>query len=447
MKSPSLVGSQWKSWLTPSRYLALTNALSAGIGFLAGVYTVRVLGPDNLGVVAVISGINASIAAFIDVRFNDVAQVNAYRAGVLWLAVLATGLLAGALALISALVGNLFVPLFTETAVTRWWLPADALTIAFQTTGGTAMFMLRFSGAFHTIGTWRFLLQVASSGLTVLILTLAPTVEGLFVARLVGSFSALLLALVVSWILWARRVGLPLLHPDWRRARSAYRGNLNMVFYGNLLSYAKLLQRSADVLLVAYFTNDRETGIYKLSRTFIDQGLGILQEALYQVYYPSFLDAFARRAKVEYRRLAGRLLKTSSLITLALLLGEAFLLSLFVRVVFGSVYAGAEGPMMILTATFVFIVGFHPWLWAIFVGSGRLVGYTAAAFVGVGVQYAIILGLFYLVGPSALAAMIGMFAYYIALVPMAYWLAHRQWSEFMLWGPKASSEIAGERAR
>jgi O-antigen/teichoic acid export membrane protein len=460
MKFVLSLSSRWRSWLTPSRYLTLTNALSAGIGFLVSVYVARILGPDKLGVVAVISGINSSIAAFIDVRFNDVAakafyqaddmipaQIDAYRAGVLWLAVLATGLLAVVLALVSALVGNLFVPSFTEAPVAGWWLPADALTIAFQTAAGTVMFLLRFSGAFYVIGTWRLLLQVVSGGLTILILILTPTMGALFVARMASGLSTLLLASAVFWVLWTRRVGLPLLRPDWRRARSVYRTSLSMVFYGNLLSYAKLLQRNADVLLVAYFATDRETGIYKLARTFIDQGLGILQEALYQVNYPSFLDAFARRAQMEYRRLAGRLLTTSSLVTLSLLLGEALLLSPFVRLAFGLAYAGAEGPMMILTATFVFIVGFHPWLWALFVGSGRLFGYTAAAFAGVGVQYAVMLGLFRFASPSALTAMIGMFAYYVALVPIAYGLARHRWGEFVLWGPKVPSETTSERIR
>jgi O-antigen/teichoic acid export membrane protein len=149
------------------------------------------------------------------------------------------------------------------------------------------------------------------------------------------------------------------------------------------------------------------------------------------VYYPSFLDAFARRAKKEYRGLAARLLKAASLITLALLAGEALLLRPFVRMVFGPAYAGAEGPMMVLTATFVFIVGFYPWLWALFVGAGKLSGYTAVTFAGVGVQYAVALGLFYLVGPSALTAMVGMFAYYVWLIPATYWLACREWGEFI----------------
>ncbi|MCX7681262.1 MAG: hypothetical protein N2508_04745, partial [Anaerolineae bacterium] len=144
----------------------------------------------------------------------------------------------------------------------------------------------------------------------------------------------------------------------------------------------------------------------------------------------------------EYRRLAARLLKLSTLITVGLLMGEALLLSLLVRLVFPD-YVGAEVPMMILTATFVFIVGFYPWLWAIFVGSGKLSGYTLVAFAGVGVQYAVALGLFHLIGPSATAAMAGMLAYYLWLIPAAYRLARREWGQFVLWGPRPVS--AGER--
>lgn len=453
MKPPGIARMQR---LTPSQYLALMNVASAGIGFLAGVYAARVLGSSRLGVTAVIAGINTSIVSLVDVRFNDIAakafyqveglppeRVDAYRAGVVWLAALATGLLAGVVAALSVLIGSLLVPLFTETPVAPWWLPADALALALNTVAGTLTFLLRFSGAFYVIGAWRLIMQIIHSSVTVLILTLLPGINGMYLAILAGGVSNLFLAAVVSWYVWRRRAKLPLRRPDLRQAYSVYRRSLGMVFYGNLLGYAKLLQRNADVLLVAYFTNDRETGIYKLARSLIDQGLAVLQDALYQVYYPSFLDALARRAQEEYRRLAGRLLKFSILITLGLLAGEALFLPPLIRLVFPD-YAGAEAPMMILTSTFVFIVGFYPWLWAIFVGSGKLAGYTAMAFVAVGVQYAVALGLFRLVGPSAAAGMVGMLAHYLWLIPAAYWLARRDWGEFIPWGPRAVS--LGEKA-
>jgi len=54
------------------------------------------------------------------------------------------------------------------------------------------------------------------------------------------------LALAVSWRVWTRRAGLPLGHPDWGSAWAAYRRSRGMLFYGNLLGYAKLLLRKAD---------------------------------------------------------------------------------------------------------------------------------------------------------------------------------------------------------
>jgi O-antigen/teichoic acid export membrane protein len=439
--------------VTPTRYLVLTNIISAGIGFLTGAYVARVLGPERLGVTAVITGINTSIVAFIDVRLSDVAarafyqvadiptdQVPAYRAGVLWVALFGTGLLAGGMALLSALIGNLFVHVFTATPVMTWWLPIGAATLALNTIIGTLGFLWRFSGAFYYIGTWRIVSQLVNAGITLSIIALSPDISGMYLSGLAAAMTGLILAGAFSWMLWTWRTKLPLRRPAWRPAYAVYRRSWRMLFYGNLLGYAKLLQRSADVLLVGLFTGDRETGLYKLSRSLVDAGLAVLQDALYQVYYPSFLDIFARRAQEEYRRLAGRLLGFSSLITAALLAGEALLLPTFVRVIFGPAYTGVEAPMMILTATFVFIVGFYPWLWALFTGSGDLRGYTIAVFAAIVVQYGVALSLFALVGPSAWAAMIGAFAHYVFLIPVAYGYARARWGQFVLWVSRPTAE-------
>ncbi len=429
---------------TPARYLILANVVGAGFGFLSSVYQARVLGPERLGVMAIIAGITVSAFTFIDVRLNDAAakafyQTNdlaaeaasAYRAGVLWLALLGALLVGGVAALLASLVGNFLIPLFTTTPVAAWWLPVDAISLALTTTSGTLFYLLRFSQEFYSIGNWRVITQLLNVLITLLLLTALPNLTGAYLAGLVSGGVVLLVTLGVSWRLWTHRATLPLGRPDWRRAYMAYRQSLNMVLYGNLLGYSKLLQRSLDVLAVAYFTSDRETGLYKLARQVVDAGIAILQDALYQVYFPNFLDLFARRAAEVYRALARRLLVISSLITLVLVAGEALLLPFLIPLIFGPEYAGAEWSMMIMTVTFVFIAGAYPWLWAIFVGSGRLAGYTAITFLGTSVQYAVMLGLFYGIGPTALAGMVGMLAFYLCLIPAAYALAHGQWSAFL----------------
>jgi O-antigen/teichoic acid export membrane protein len=442
---------QWQTWLTPTRYLTLTNLISAGLGFLAGVYQARVLGPERLGVMAIIAGINTSVAALADVRLNDVAAkvfydvgqldpqaVSAYRAGVLWLALLGTALVAGVTALLSVLVGNYLIPLFTQAPTAVWWLPVDAVTLALGTISGSLFYLLRFSREYYSIGNWKVITQLITALVLLSVLTVRPDINGAYLAGFVSAGVGLFTVLGVSWRLWTHRAALALGKPDWRRAYGAYRQSLNMVFYGNLLGYSKLVQRSLDVLVVAYFTGDRETGLYKLARQVVDNGLAVLQDALYQVYFPSFLEMFARRAAQAYRALARRLLAASTLITLVLIAGEALLLPILVPVLFGPAYVGVEWPMMILTVTFVFIVGFYTWLWAIFTGSGQLRGYTALTFLAALAQYSTMLGLFAWAGPSAWTAMLGMLAYYLCLIPCAYGLAYRRWRLYLPGAPSLS---------
>ncbi len=430
--------------LTPARYLVLANVAGAACTLAAGVYQARVLGPEQLGVMAVVAGITVPAFVLVDVRLNDVAArafyaidglaadaVPAYRAGVLWLAWLgglAQGLVA---ALIASLVGPIIVPIFTQARVAPWWLPADALGVALTASGSALFYLLRFSREFHAIGHWRIATQALSMVVTVLVLTVAPTLGGAIVAGLASGAVVLLVMLAVSWRLWTVRMGLPLGRPDWSRARAAYRQSLGMLFYGNLLGYAKILHRGVDVLAVAYVAGDRETGLYKLARQVVDGGVAILQDALHQVYFPDFLDLASRRAASAYRALARRLTAVCAGLTALAVAAGALALPVAVPLVFGSAFAGAEWPMLVMTLTFFFIAGCHPWLWALFVDSGRLGAFTAATFLAVLVQYASLAGLFSLLGPTAVAGMGGLLAHYLCLVAVTYGVAFRRFRAFV----------------
>jgi hypothetical protein len=257
-----------------------------------------------------------------------------------------------------------------------------------------------------------------------------PTLAGAYVAGLAGASVVAALTLAVSWRVWTRRAGVPLGRPDWGSAWSAYRRSRGMLFYGNLLGYAKLLQRSADVLLVAYVAGDRETGLYKLARQIVDGGIAVVQDALYQVYFPDFLDLLTRRAATAYRALARRLAghlrradrgggrrggRAAADARPAGLRGE---------------FRRREWPMAIMTLTFFFIAGCHPWIWALYVGAGRLGGYTAMTFAAVAVQYLAMLAGFRWIGPTAAVGMMGMLASYVWLIPATYLLARRRWPHF-----------------
>jgi O-antigen/teichoic acid export membrane protein len=441
---PLLKMKSLENYVSPTRFLALCNIINAGLGFVVGAYIARVLGPERLGITAVINGINSSINGLIDVRLNDVAakafyqhenqtdiSVLAYQSGIVWITMAGTIALSILVAALSALIGNFLIPYFTGSSVARWWLPLNAVTMALSTIAGTALFLLRFTRNFYAIGIWRVAMSVISMLITITVLRVHPNISGQYLAGFYGGVVNVVITVCISWYLWNYISHLPMLKPDWRGAITAFRRNLKLVFYGNLLGYSKLLQRSADTLLVARFTNDRETGFYKFTRTFVDSGLAILQDALYQVYYPAFLQSFAQRAKDEYHRLANRLLRISGLITLLLLAGGFLILPWGIPLVFGQQYRGVEWPIIVFSSEFIFIVGCYPWLWALFVASGDLMAYTITTFVAVGMQYAIVLALFHLFNPSALSGVLGALSYYFVLIPIIYTIARKRWSEFL----------------
>lgn len=433
--------------MTPTRFVTLVNVARAVLGFAVGIYVARILGPDQLGVTAVITGLNASFLAFFDVRLSDISgkmfyrvseaapgQEPAYQAGVLWMGILGNAVIAGLMALISGIFGIFLIGFFTDTPVHAWWIAAGAAAGAMSATSGGIMFLSRLSNDFYVLGSWRFAGTVGMSVLMASVLTSNATLSGFFVALLVSNIFNVMLSFFAWAHICGKRARLPLLNPDWRAAFHAYRKNWQLMWYGNLMGYTKMLQRSADVLFVAFFANDRETGLYKLARQVIDQGLGVLQEAVYEVHYPQLLKMFTEGAHERFRTLAGRLMKTAGVATGLMVVGELILLPFLIPALFGPEFVGAEGAMILLTATFFYLVGFHPWLWAIFVGSGELRSYTKALYQATFVQYAVMSLAFVAAGPSAAAAMVGMVALYVWLSFAGIFLARRSYPTFVPFG-------------
>jgi O-antigen/teichoic acid export membrane protein len=433
-----------KARIGATRFLMVTNLAGMGMTFLNGLVVARVLGPERLGVAAIVTGIATSLLAFFDIRLSDVAArafyqlgdrgpeaARAFRAAVLALAVLGNGLVAAATAVVGWAVGNRVIPFFTGAPVRTWWLPLAAGVTAVNAISATVLFLMRFTGSFFEIGACRLASQAAGLLLTVTVLKVMPDISGSYLASAAGSAFAAALVSLVALRVWGGREGMTLRGADWRGASQEYRRSLGMIFYGNFLGYAKLLQRSADVLLVGLFAGDRETGLYKLARSLVDAVLSVPQDALYQVYYPRLLGAIGLGSPQEYRALSLRMLKVSTLMTLALLAAEAALLPAVVRTALGARFVGVQWPVMILTLTFVFISGFYPWLWSIFNSSGKLRGYTGIVYLSTAVQYAVAVALFALVGASAVTAAVAALAYYLALTPAAYWLARRRRPGFL----------------
>jgi O-antigen/teichoic acid export membrane protein len=406
--------------------LGFINAIGALISLLVTLYVARRLGPGALGVSAVVLGIVTSIQAFLDIRFTDVAgkiiegeiegdsSVQARRrAGILWLGLLGPAVLSLALALLAIILGPAVTPFFTETPVAWRWFVASALQTALASVAGAALYLLRFSGAFGMIAFCRLSSVILHALIMTSVLAIMPGLDGFFLAALVSTSARIVVILAAFFCIWGRRADVSFFTPDWRFAFEAFRRLRRLLWYGNLLGYVKMLQRSADVLVVAWLTGDRETGIYRFGRQIVDHGLAVLQEAFNEVNHPFLLRAFQRRDWRGFQRRAVRLTGVAALITIALVVGEALLLPMLVSSAVGGDYLAAVAPAMILTVSFLFIVGFHPALWAGFLGAGRLGFYTLAALTAVMAQYAVFFLLVRRGIPGPESAMFGHLAFHL----------------------------------
>ncbi len=435
--------------LTPTRFLALVNVITGGLAFAKSVIVARGLGPELLGVTAVIGGINATLLNFLDVRLTDLAAKlyyqtetmdeaaqHSYRASVLLLCIAGNVLISMLLGVTGLLAASLLVGLFTDAPVAGWWLAAQAAMLGSANVTSTLTFLQRFSGRFYFVGTIRLVIQLVSLAVFLWLFVSVGAINGYYFGGMAGNVLTLALTGLLTVYLWARHDRLPVFGVRIGQALPGYRRHLRFLFYGNLLGYTKLLHRAADVLWVGYFADDRVTGLYKLARSLTDGLLYVLFDSMNQVYQPHFLSLLAAREIERYRKLANRLFGGCFLFTASLLISQVALLRPFLFFVFGDKYSGAENAIIVFTATFFFVAGMYTWLWPTFIHSGRLGWFTVMNMIAAVGQYGVILMLFMIFGPSATSAAVGYLAHYMILYPIAYEIARSRFPAYLPGWPR-----------
>lgn len=443
--------------LTPTRFLALVNVAGSALVFGRGLITARALGPELLGITAVISGVNTTVLNFLDVRLTDLAArlyyqtegldqagQRTHRASVLGLCVLGNGFISLLLGGLGLLLARLTLGWFTAAPVETWWLAAQALVLGTANLANTLTFLQRFSGRFHFVGTARLATQVGALAVFLAVFWPRPDLNGYYQGSLASAGLTLAGTALLSLRLWWGFDRLPVFGRGLGAAWAGYRRGLRFLFFGNVLGYTKLFHRAADTLLVGLVADDRVTGLYKFARSLTD-ALYVLFDALNQVYQVRFLELLSRRDPGPYRRLANRLLASAGLFTVVVLLGEGLFLRPLNELVFAGKYAGGEWPIIWLTVPFIFVTGVHLWLWPMLIHSGRLGHFTAVNALAVAVQYGVALAGFALLGPSAAAAAAGYLAHYLVLYPIVYLRERARFADYMPgWMATHAPRIAGD---
>ncbi len=424
-----------KNFLSPTKYLSLVNVVNAGLGAILGIINARLLGPDALGVVGVVAGVNATLVNVFDIRLMDVlgklyysstAQSDedkkVHRSSVVLTFIVGSGILGLLIGAVGYTVGRFTIGYFTDVPVKNAWLAASAYYYAVNYLSGAFVYQQRFSERFYLMGTWRLLAQIVSLVLFLEIILNDRTLDGYYAGSVVSTTVQFLVSVGLSVFIWKRHQGFPLASP--RFAWRDYWREIRLVLWGNILGYVKLLHRGSDILLVGFFADDRVTGLYKVARSVTDI-IYVLYDALNQVYYPRFMQLLSERSYQEYRHLSWRLMANSGLFVLGLLGLEAVGLSLLVRLVLTSRFAGAETAILILTLPVFFVLGLFTWFWPVFVFHGRLGRFTLASGLAVGVQYLIAVVAFKVLDVTPALAALGYLGYYLILAPAALVLAYR----------------------
>ena len=360
-----------------------TNLVCAAIGVSQGLLVLRLLGPATYGATAVVVALTAVATNLVDVRLIDLISNlyyddraaspdtgAGYRASVLRLGVRLYGLSAALIAVVSAAVMFAMARRFTGVAIMDSWIGIAAAAQAVSYLGSFFIFVQRFIAVPRRMAHLQLASALINATAMVAFVIASRTVGG-YVTGLLASAAGIALLNAAYTMAILRRDGVVL----FGRARAEApvidrRVIRRFVAAGNLLGYVKLLHRSADVLLVAVFCGDRDTGIYKLARSITDALLTV-SEAMGRVYQPRLLALLQARDHAEYRAVARSIMAIAAAITLAVIGGTLAFLPSMAPLLHVADPQRLTLSVVIMTVTFFFVAGLQSWIWPAFVFSGR----------------------------------------------------------------------------
>jgi O-antigen/teichoic acid export membrane protein len=365
-------------------FLTAVNLCCAAIGAAQGLAVVRLLGPDGYGAAAVLVALTSVATNLIDVRLTDLVSNLYYspnasddaggathRAAVLRLGIGLYAVSALLIALASAALLLVAARRLSATAfLTQWfWLAALAQGVSYF--GSFFVFVQRFVASARRMAALQVASALINAGAMVALVALHRTIGGYVTGLLISAVAIAVVnaALTVRSIV---RAGIPL-RASGRSAGVVLDRKVVFQFIaaGNVLGYVKLLHRSADVLLVAFFCSDRDTGVYKLARSMTD-ALYAISEAIGRIYQPRLLTLLRDGAHAEYRRLARSMTTTAAAVTVVALAGVLVVVPRMAVILGWREMPGLTLATAILTLPFFFVAGLQAWIWPAFVSMGRL---------------------------------------------------------------------------
>jgi O-antigen/teichoic acid export membrane protein len=385
----------------PVAMLGGTSILGIAFSLVQFSVALKLLAPIDFAVIGVLLAAGAFVVNFVDVRlvdlttklFNDVSdhgpdtQIDVLRAGLLVQARLA--LVAFAMALAVVYVAGTWL----LTRPLHWsWIVAAALTPATTMISSTLSAYLRLLGAFNSFSMHRLVGQILQTGIVSASLILGGT-AGTYVLA-VSVSAVLILGLAWLWVLNTARSRLGQGFADRRPTKASINRHTSQTRFlaaGSGISFAKMVTRTGDVLLIAALSNEVTTGLYRVARQAAD-AVYALADAINQFYGPTIVAALSRNDLISYRHLRGRVIALALAMTAAGLGLSLFVLPYLVEQ-FAAQHTGAIAPFSVFMSALILLVGVHSWLWPALVASGRIGRFGIASLAGAATQIILLLAL------------------------------------------------------
>lgn len=294
--------------------LFVGNVGSAGLALVTLILVARMLGPEGLGQVAVITafvGVIGKLVNFRPVQAMIYYGVNARSEGDQfgYSRIISLGILVD---VISAALGFAVIFFFTDLFITLGWADAglkpliliNAFTILFNVSGASEA-VLQIYARFGAIAIGKFL-----TGLSTLVFMVGSFMIDGGLSQAVISYTAGSIAgnlvLASAAIYSLRRDGVSFIAPLPLRSMSdRFPGVWGFLLTTNLNSSIRLASREADILVVDVVLGSTATGVYRAAKSF-SRVVELVIQPLATVIFPMLSQNIAVNEYVRARSVAMR---------------------------------------------------------------------------------------------------------------------------------------------
>lgn len=357
--------------------LVAIQFINAALGIILVLVSSRMLGPLELGYVAITSGFSSITLNLVDVRLQDIisrhvsdptVDVEVRRrclaaAGIfqICLGIIGWGL---TIAIASLTWGIFSAGSFNPVNFVCLSGAASATFIA-----GFFQLTYRFYQSAIRVARGQMFVQLCSTTILTIVLLTYQTIESYSIALALNSF----VSLGIFIFILHRRTSLQVSPAELRSGAQVLLQQRRTLLATNMLGYIKMLHRGADRLLIALVSDQWTVGLYQLARSLTDSmflGVDILQRH----FQPKIFD-WVRRDPACLNRF---ILKSSSITIIFLMIIPATLLPtrFLAEALFGPGFGSAAEMIVILTVPQILSGGIFLWLWPLILHTESVMAYS-----------------------------------------------------------------------